>query len=38
VTLPMRPVSRQDAIEIMRPRDDVQPELFDGAAPPELPG
>ena len=38
VTLPMRPVTRQEAIEIMRPRDAAQPELFDSASPPELPG
>ncbi|WP_333839181.1 ogr/Delta-like zinc finger family protein [Novosphingobium sp.] len=38
VTLPLRTVTRQDAMEIMRPRDAAQPELFDGASPPELPG
>jgi hypothetical protein len=31
-------VSRQDAMEITRPRDAAQPELFDSACPPELPG
>ena len=38
VNLPLRTISRQDAIEIMRPRDAAQPELFDSARPPELPG
>jgi hypothetical protein len=38
VTLPLRAVSRQDAMEITRPRDAAQPELFDSACPPELPG
>lgn len=37
VTLPLRAVSRQDAMEITRPRDAAQPELFDSACPPELP-
>lgn len=41
VTLPLRPVSRQQALEAMTPPDPDQPGLFDGvrpAPPPEPPG
>lgn len=29
VDLPLRPVSRQDVIEALRPRDAAQPDMFD---------
>jgi len=32
VDLPLRPVSRQDVLEAMRPRDTTQPDMFDGGA------
>lgn len=34
VDLPLRPVSRQDVLEAMRPRDAAQPDMFDRGAPP----